>query len=662
MRSALNLILTMTCSVAALHGQSLDLRSPDGTITATLHESEQGPYLSIVVDGALLLDHIPVGLVLADETVYGPGMKRTLDRVTEHDEAYRRPYRPHIEMRDRYNLLTTAFAHPERPDRRFELLVRSYDDGVALRYRIPGDGETIQLAGERTAFSFAGDPLVYALPVAGFGTSYEGHYETKRLAQLDANLIGLPITFQHDTGHFSAITEAHLDDYAGMFLVPGDAGRKHLGTRLARRGQGPAVKRIAPFESPWRVIMLGRRAGDLIETDIVPRLNPPCAIDDTSWIRPGKVVWPWWTKRMVTGVDFAGGVNTRTMMHYIDFAAENGFDGIVLDEGWSWWANVPGPDGKPRRLTDITRPVHSLDFDALLAYARERNVRLWLWLTWGHAEAQMAEAFALYEKWGIAGVKVDFMQREDQWMVNWYHKVAREAARHRLMVNMHGAYKPTGIRRTWPNMITREAVIGAEYNKWSHKATPQHNVMIPFTRMLAGPMDYTPGGMDVVMPEHFRPRDDGPMVMGTTCHELAKYVIYDCPLQTLADYPGNYRGHPALPFLRTVPTVWDETKVLEGHPGHYIVMARRHDDEWYLAAMNASNTFGDGIERGRSLVLPLNFLPDDTTYEATIITDGDRAATNPRQCEIATRPLTRRHTLRITMHEFGGFVARLSPE
>lgn len=586
-------------------------------------------------------------------------MKLTAHTLTAHDTTYPRPYRPDTQSRDHYNLLTITFAHPDHPEQRFDLLVRAYDDGIAFRYHLPGDGHTLQIAEERTAFSYGGDPITYSLSVPGFGTSYEGHYETKRLTQLDAKLIGLPITVQHDTGHWSAITEAHLDDYAGMFLAPGDAGRKHLGTRLARRGDTPAVECVTPFETPWRVIMLGRRAGDLIESDIVPRLNPPCAIEDTSWIKPGKVVWPWWTKRMVTGVDFAGGVNTRTMMHYIDFAAENNFDGIVLDEGWSWWANVPGADGKQRRITDITRPVLSLDFDALLPYARERHVGLWLWLTWGHAETQMDDAFTLYEKWGIVGVKIDFMQREDQWMVNWYHKVAREAARHKLMVNMHGAYKPDGIQRTWPNMITREAVLGAEYNKWSRDVTPRHNVTLPFTRMLAGPMDYTPGGMDTVLPEHFRSRDDGPMVMGTTCHELAKYVIFDSPLQTAADYPGNYRGHPALPFLRDVPTAWDETNVLEGHPGQYIVMARRHDGDWYIAGMNASHTFGDSKQRGRSFVLPLHFLPDNTTYDATLITDGDRVQTNPRQCEITTCPLTRHNTLRITTHEFGGFVATL---
>ncbi len=651
--------------VSGLQANDVRVASPDGKVVAMLRPGDTGPSLHVTMDEAHLVGPVRLGLDLAEDVMLGPGLALASHEMREFDETYPKPYRPETLLRDHGHELIADYVDPAHSDITLRVIVRAYDDGVAFRYAVTKPGpSTVRINEERTAFAFPDDPEVFALPVKSFGTSYEHHYHRTPLSKLEAKLIGLPTTLRHPSGHWSLITEAHLDDYAGMFLVPethGQSGGAVLASRLARRGGQPAVVRDVPMQSPWRVVMLGRRAGDLVESPIVPRLNPPCAIEDPSWIQPGKVVWPWWSKRMVTGVDFAGGVNTPTMKHYIDFAAENGFDGIVLDEGWYWWANVPGPEDRPIRLSDITRPMPAIDLPELIAYAGARDVGIWLWLSSGHAAHQMDEAFPLFEKWGIAGVKVDFMLREDQSMVNWYHTVARKAAEHKLMVNMHGAYKPTGIYRTWPNMIAREAVLGAEANKWSRDLTPQHNVTLPFTRMPAGPMDYTPGGLDVALPEHFQVRDDGPQVMGTTCHQLAMYVVYFAPLTTVADFPGNYRGHPALPFLREVPTVWDETHVLEGSPGEYIVTARRHGDDWYLAGMNASDTFGRKRERGRSFRLIMEFLPEGATYDATLITDGDRTWSNPRQCEIRSKTLVRYAALNVTMHEFGGFVAKLTP-
>jgi len=641
----------VTCLAVA--AEPATVQSPDGKVAFSLSTNPDGPAFSLAMDGRPLLSDSPLGLLPTGSDPIGPGLQVTTSRVTDVDQVWTPVCGTASQIRDRHRLLQVDLAEPGTDGRAITILVRAYDDGIAFRYRVPVEAKEYKLDGERTAFRFAEDPKVWALPVKGFRTSYEGKYTVAPLSELGETLIGLPITLEMSGGKWMAITEAHLEDYAGLYLATSPQSPKTLLTRLSTRGKESAVVRAAPFETPWRVILLGRRAGDLIESQIVSNCNPPCAIEDAAWIKPGKVTWDWWPKWMVSGVEFNGGVNTATYLHYADFAAEAGFPYLLIDEGWSWWETRPGNDGKMTRVTDITRAVKDVDLPAIIEHCHKKGVRVWLWLTWSHCDAQMAEAFPLYEKWGIAGVKVDFMNRDDQWMVNWYHKVAREAAKHHLMVDMHGAYKPTGISRTWPNMLTFEGVMGLECCKWSSDITPQHNVTLPFTRMLAGPMDYTPGGFNCLPPDRFKPRDSAPFVMGTRCHQLAQYVVYYSPLQMCVDYPEEYRGAVGFEFLRWVPTTWDESRVIDGYPGKYVLLARRKGNEWYVGGMND--------EQMRNLKLSLSFLGAGK-WRMDAFTDGERCKEVPEQIRRVRRVVSSSETLDIAMASGGGCAIRFVPD
>jgi alpha-glucosidase len=390
--------------------------------------------------------------------------------------------------------------------------------------------------------------------------------------------------------------------------------------------------------------MIGDTPGDLIESDIILNLNETCAIADPSWIKAGKVAWPWWSGRVVTGVEFEGGMNTATQKHYIDFAADYGLEYLLIDAKWY------GPHKDPTQ--DITTTIPEIDLPEILNYARSLNIGVLLWLNWQNTRDQMDKAFPLYEKWGIKGVKIDYMNSDSQEIVNFYHRVVKKAAEHHLLVDFHGSYKPTGIRRTYPNLITREGILGLEHTKWSEKVTPEHNVTIPFTRMLAGPMDYTPGGFQQVTREKFESRYESPMVMGTRCHHLAMFVVYESPLQMCSDYPGAYRGQAGAELIRYIPSTWDETRVLKGKIGDFIAIARKHNEEWFVGVMTDWEP--------RTLTLLLDFL-DDKTYKATIISDGNDAMKNPQSVSIDTIQLTNKDTLTAKMAAGGGFVARLKP-
>lgn len=641
----------VTCPPIA--ARPVTVQSPDEKVLLSLSTGPDGPAFTLTIDGQTLLSDSPLGLLPTGSDPIGPGLQITASKVADIDQTWMPVCGTTSRVKDRHRLLQVDLAEPRADGRAMTILVRAYDDGIAFRYRVPGEVKEYKLDGERTAFRLTEDPRVWALPLKGFRTSYEGKYISGPLSNLGEALIGLPITLELSGGKWMAITEAHLEDYAGLYLATSPQSPKTLLTRLSTRGQGPAVVRNGSFETPWRVILLGRRAGDLIESQIVANCNPPSAVADTSWIKPGKVTWDWWSKWMVSGVDFNGGINTATYLHYADFAAEAGFPYLLIDEGWSWWENRPGKDGKMTRVTDITRAVKDVDLPAIIEHCRKKGVRVWLWLTWSHCDAQMAEAFPLYEKWGIAGVKVDFMNRDDQWMVNWYHKVAREAAKHHLMVDMHGAYKPTGMSRTWPNMLTFEGVMGLECCKWSNDITPEHNVTLPFTRMLAGPMDYTPGGFNCLPPDRFKPRDSAPFVMGTRCHQLAQYVVFFSPLQMCVDYPEEYRGAVGFEFLRWVPTVWDESRVIDGYPGRYILMARRSGKDWYVGGMNDGQT--------RSLKLPLSFLGAGK-WRMDAFTDGERCNEVPEQIFRERRVVSAAETLDIAMASGGGCAIRFVPD
>lgn len=404
-----------------------------------------------------------------------------------------------------------------------------------------------------------------------------------------------------------------------------------LNSTLSRLGEGAiAVQAATPHVSPWRVIMLGRTPADLVNSNIVLNLNEPSKIADPSWIKPGVSSWNW--------LSCGGKMDMPLLKSFIDLSASMGWEYALIDDGWYKNGNC-------------TTSINGLDMPALAAYAKERHVRLWVWVHWQALDQRLEEAFSLYEKWGIVGVKTDFMSRDDQWMVNWYRKVLQSAADHKIMIDFHGCYKPTGIRRTWPNLMTREAIYGEEQNLGSPQNDPVHKTTLPFTRMLAGPMDYTPGSMLNETKESWsagRPVK----TIGTRCQELAICMIYDSPFLSMADKPADYDGRKGIEFLKNLPTSWDETKVLNGQIGEYITTARKTGDTWYLASITNYDE--------RTMDVPLDFLGSGR-YKVVLFEDGpDAGTTNARDISRRELRVTAKDTLSVKMASGGGFTAILT--
>jgi len=624
--------------------------SPDGKISVTVTTSggATGDALAyrVIFAGRPVVMDSPLGIDLDNGSI-GAGCTVISQSASTHDETYPVTAGKSKTARDHYNEQVITLQNSEGIT--FDVVVRAYDDGVAFRYRFPAqDGlDTIDITGEKTAFVFTDDHEYWGLHLKGYTTSYETDYTNATLKNITpGDLTALPILVKVDDTVWVAVTEANLTDYAGMYLRGCSSGDNVLRADLAPHPDSTGVKvhAKASCETPWRVLMIADHPGRLIESNIVLNLNDPCAIDD-SWIRPGKTAWDWWSGQTVKGAGFEGSMDNRTMKHYIDFASETGLEYMLVDAGW-YGDHRNGED-------DITTMIPEIDVPELVAYGKARNVDIVLWVNWRGVDRQMNEAFPLYQSWGVKGVKVDYMDRDDQEMVDFYHRTVKKAAEHKLLVDFHGAYKPTGIRRTYPNLITREGVMGLEYCKWSDRITPTHDCTIPFTRMLAGPLDYTPGGFSNTAKGQFTDQNKEPMTQGTRCHQLALYVIFESPYQMLVDYPGNYRGQPGIEFLRHVPATWDESKVLEGEPGEYIVMARQRGDEWYLGGITDWSP--------RTLNVPLSFLGAGE-YAAEIYADGSDAATNAESVTMSQKTVTSGDAITIDMKPGGGYAVRLYPK
>jgi alpha-glucosidase len=415
--------------------------------------------------------------------------------------------------------------------------------------------------------------------------------------------------------------------------------------------EGVAVETETPFSSPWRVLMIADEPGRMIESNMVLNLNPPSKIADTSWIQAGKSAWDWWSGDVAPSVHFKTGMNTATMKHYIDFASASGLRYMLIDAGWALAPERTGPEDYSR-LADITHVTPEIDMPELLRYAKEKNVKIWLWSHWTSVNKYMDEAFPLFEKWGIAGVKIDFMNRDDQWMVDWYRRVAVKAAEHHLMLDYHGAFKPDGLRRTYPNVITREGVMGKEYLKWSAEVTPAHNATLPYTRMLAGPMDYTPGAFDNSTLEKFIPRPKEPMALNTRAQELALYVVFESELEMVSDYPEHYAGQKEFDFIKRVPATWDEVRSLGGQPMEWVSVARRSGSDWYIGTLTNGNPL--------SAQIPLSFLGAGK-YVAEIYADAPDAATEPTHTTFTRQPVDSSTVLNVNMVSGGGNAMWIHP-
>jgi alpha-glucosidase len=463
-----------------------------------------------------------------------------------------------------------------------------------------------------------------------------------------------PLVLEAASGPRFAIMESALENYPGMHaLAAGDrtiAGAFPPSALAEKRDDienvsvaepAPYIARVAGTRDyPWRILAIAADDRALLENQLVYMLAPELRIADPSWIRPGRVAWDWWNDRNFHGVDFRAGINQRTYEEYVTFASEFGIEYVILDLGWS-------------PVDDLMTVVPERDVKALVEFARERNVGIILWALWKPLDDRMEEVLDLWQSWGVKGTKVDYMQRDDQAVVRFYWRLGEEAAKRQMLVDYHGAYKPDGVRRAYPNVITREGVRGLEYNKWSEDVTPEHDVTLPFTRMLAGPMDYTPGAMLNAARQEHKAVFSHPMSQGTRAHQMALYVVFESPLQMLADNPQHYRAEPdATRFIAGVPTTWDETRALLGKSGDYVAIARRRGTTWWIGALTDWDA--------RTLTLDLSFLGAGD-WRMEVWRDGPNADRHGSDHVRELRTLGTTRSLDISLAAGGGWVARLEP-
>lgn len=653
------------CGIAAgvVNAKEYTLSSPDGHIRLTVDTGKRLAW-SLMHDSTKVIAPSPISLSLSDGKVLGasPRVKKVSTRKV--DTSFATPFYKKSEVKDVYNELTLRLSDG------LSVIFRAYDDGAAYRLSLDGKGAR-RVTSEEAMFNFAGDykafiPYVNDLRDADYPYSYsfESYYDESPISEMYADSLAIvPLLVELPHGKKALIMEGDVEGYPGMFLVKGENANsieaRFAPEPLSEKIGGFSELNLIPVETapyiaklegpvtlPWRAVTVVTSDSQLADSDMAQRLASPSRIADTSWIKPGKVAWDWWNNWNVTGVDFPAGINTPTYKYYIDFAAENGLEYIIVDEGWS--------------RESLMSPVEGIDIAELARYGKEKGVGVILWARWRDVDKEMDVAFPHYAGLGIAGFKVDFFDRDDRRVIESMTRIADAAARNRLLLDLHGM-KATGIQRTYPNVVNFEGVKGLENYKWLPVVdgkpgidVMRYDVTAPFIRMAAGPMDYTPGAMTNAAPGNYRSINDTPMSFGTRAHQLAMYVVYEAPLQMLADSPGAYRNNPeSLRFISAIPTVFDETRVLAGEVGEYIAVARRKGDTWYVGALTSLTP--------RDLKIPLSFLAPGVTYNAVTMSDGVNVNRNGADCSREERRVTSGSELDAAMASGGGFAAIITP-
>jgi alpha-glucosidase len=646
--------------------ETMHVHSPDGTIDVTLQTDGRLSY-SVAVDGQPIIQNARLGLQLHDGTTLGKDVGLSSSSIRSEDSTWENPLGKRRVVENRYRELSLLLNERSVKERTFQVIVRVFDDGVAIRYVLlsqPGLRDFV-LDEDLTEFRFPADATCWAGDHENkFNCSQEWEFRRGRLSEITPDAVkGLPVLVQTPAA-WVAIAEADLLDWSGMWIggkSPGEDVAESeaadsnesppptaitLVAKLAPRLDGDGlVKADTPHSSSWRVLMIGRQPGRLIESEIIRNLSTPSKLADACWVQPGMMAWDhWWSGDTI--------MDTATIKSYIQLAADMGWEYQLID--WQWY-------GKPEQKdSDITTVNPELDMDEVRQFAAEKGVRLWLWLHWSDVDRKLADdeiaykkAFPLYEAWGIAGVKIDFMDRDDQEMVNWYEKITAAAAEHKLMVNFHGAFKTSGFDRTYPNQVTREGILGNEYNKWSDRVTPEHKLTLPFTRFLEGPADYTPGGFLNRQPGEFKANVKPTQVQGTRAAELALFVCYDSPVCCVCDHPDHLRDAAGADFLKIVPTVWDDTRVLDGAVGEHLVMARQSGDDWFLGAMTNSEA--------REMIVKLDFL-DGGNWRLKLWHDAQDSGTNAEHLDYDESTVAAGGTIALQLAPAGGCVGILERE
>ena len=659
------LLLTGTLIHTSCHkpGTQKDLviSSPDSMLQVHVNVSDSlsdALQYSVQFHGKELLMPSGIEIDIKEGKPLGNNLEIVSARNNEVNETWERVWGKRKSVVNHYNQLTLELRETARPRRLINVHFRVYNDAVALRYEIPVQKglDSLVIANEKIGFRFTGNHTIWAAFWNTFHISQEMEFVQSGLKDIKpGNIIGTPLLIKAGDSAWVSLLEANITDWAGSGLV---ADTTHQNALLSMPSRLPGdstvvVRTAAQRFSPWKVIMVADQPGKLVESDVLQNLNEPCAIDDVSWIKPGISAWDWWwCGSYAPKAGFKLGSNTETMKYFIDFASEMGWQYQLVD--WQWYGEPFNKDGSFNKDADLTKMNPNIDIPGLVEYASSKNIKIILWLLWAPVDEQMEKAFSQYEKWGVAGVKIDFMDRNDQEMVNFYHRVAKTAAKYHLVVDFHGAYVPDGFSRTFPNLLTREGILGNEYNKWSDRITPLHCLTIPFTRGLAGEMDFTPGGFLNDNPADFKVVGGdapAPHVMGTRCFQLAMMVVYESAFEVFCESPDNVRNQPGSDFLKGLPSSWDETRVLEGKPGEYVVVARKSGDTWYIGGMSL---------KAKEFSISTNFL-DAGNYQLTSWTDSPDAAKNPRKVNKKVSTEDSNSVLKIKTADNGGFTVILKP-
>ena len=648
------LILFISSLVHAQKSKSFNITSPDGNIQLKVGAGSKLQW-SVTHQSQAIIAPSSISLKLQSGEVLGDNAQITSSKNEKVNNKIAALNYKKDTVEDDYTQLTLNCNGD------YGVIFRAYNDGVAYRF-FTKKKDSIIIQSEEADFNFTDDEYAY-IPYSNqphnhdkYECSFENTYQHIKLSQFVKDTVAFaPVLVELANNKKAVITEADLEDYPGMFLTNGkiltglsgdfapyvledkQGGHNDLQAYVTKRAD--YIARTNGTRSfPWRVVVISTNDKDLLNNDMVYRLASPSRVEDVSWIKPGKVAWDWWSDWNISHVDFKAGINTQTYKYYIDFAAANHIEYILLDEGWA-------------NSLDIMQIVPEVNLQEIIDYGKQKNVGVWLWGGWLPLDKKIDEALGKYSKMGIKGFKIDFMDRDDQKMVQFYYRMAKKAAEYHLMIDYHGAYKPTGLQRTFPNILNIEAVHGMEQLKWSNPDMPQFDVSIPFIRMIAGPMDYTPGAMRNGTKETFRPINAMPMSQGTRCHQLAMYVMYEAPFEMLSDNPTTYmREQECLNFMSNVPTTFDETVELDGKVSEYAAIARRKGDSWYVGAMSNWNA--------RDITIDLSFLKDGN-YEAEIFQDGINADRDATDYKKEVKQVSSKDKLTVHLSNGGGWVAKI---
>ncbi|MCE5346974.1 MAG: glycoside hydrolase family 97 protein [Bacteroidales bacterium] len=624
------------------------INSPDGKISLIVSVGNDIKW-SATLNGKEIVKSPKIAMALTSGKVLGENEKvKKINFSQLHEIIKPVVANKRSEISDNCNIFSISFKSG------FSLQFRAYNDGVAYRFETSLKDEII-VKNEVSELQFPSGSYSWYPLETGFMSHNERTFIYSSVDTLsNRHLASLPALFQVNGANL-LVTESDIIDYPGMWLLGAGSGKisstwpKYPDTEKLKGDRDLHVTSTKDYIArtkgtrtfPWRTYVIAENDVKLLESDLVFRLASPSKIEDTKWIKPGQVAWDWWNANNIYGVDFNSGINNQTYKYYIDFASRNGIEYVILDEGWY-------------KLGNVLEQVPEINVPELCKYAGSKNVGIILWVVWKSLNDQIDQALEQYEKWGVKGIKVDFMQRDDQPVVNFYHDATRKAAGHHLLIDFHGAYKPDGLGRTYPNALTREGVKGMENDKWSKDVSPDHDVTIPFTRMVAGPMDYTPGAMVNMEKANFNPQFTRPTSQGTRAHQVALYVIYESPLQMLCDSPSNYmKEQETTDYIVSIPVIWDDIIGLDGKVGDYLLLARRSGKEWFVGALTDWTS--------RDMNLDLSFLPEGE-YVMDIFQDGinaDKYAGDYKHLKLNVKSGDK---MKIHLAPGGGYAARISPK